>query len=233
MGEWSNMETLVPRPSVSAQGMFLEMRARPSAPMLRHVLRREAYERTMTVREQSRVSELLSKPKDTNRYVPPSDPSASSANHQHLATSGFPAVAQTGVGRQQNRSLPPIVRQISPPPKRRSPIADDDGTAIAKKGAHPTAEGGERRHMSAMERQAEGISEVLWTKKHSKPPSPRPSRTLDSSAWDDYYSKQRATITSTHKFTWGGRHTYRSPDSDPERRLNFQAGAFRRPLQLH
>jgi hypothetical protein len=76
------------------------------------------------------------------------------------------------VGRQQqNRFLPPIVRQISPPPKKRSPIADDDGTAIAKKGAHPNAEGGERRYMSAMERQAEGISEVLWTKKHSKPVS--------------------------------------------------------------
>mmetsp|Transcript_23012 Transcript_23012/g.59023 ORF Transcript_23012/g.59023 Transcript_23012/m.59023 type:complete len:266 (-) Transcript_23012:878-1675(-) len=240
--EWSNMESLVPRPSVSTQGMFLEMRARPSAPILRHVIRREAYERTLTVREQNRASGLLSKPKETNRYVPPSDPSASSANHQHLATSGF---TTTGRGPKEqraphNRGLPPIVRHISPPPKKVSPVADDvgggapgdaQGRATAG-GAAP--EGTEKRHLSAMERQAEGISEVLWTEKRPKQPSPSPGGMhSNSSSWDDYYNKQRATITATHKFTWGGRHTYKSPDSDPERRLNFQAGAFRRPLQLH
>lgn len=74
---------------------------------------------------------------------------------------------QGGKGAQAaNRSLPPIVRQISPPPKKRSPVVDDGDGAGARAGG--AAERGEKQQMSAMERQAEGISEVLWTEKRAK-----------------------------------------------------------------
>ena len=39
--DWSNFEALVPRPSVSVSGMYMEMRGTPSAPIIRHVIRRE------------------------------------------------------------------------------------------------------------------------------------------------------------------------------------------------
>lgn len=43
--DWSNFEALVPRPSVSIAGIYLEMRGRPSAPIIRHVMRREGTEK--------------------------------------------------------------------------------------------------------------------------------------------------------------------------------------------
>ena len=39
--DWSNFEALVPRPSVSVSGMYMEMKGTPSAPIIRHVIRRE------------------------------------------------------------------------------------------------------------------------------------------------------------------------------------------------
>ena len=39
--DWSNFEALVPRPSVSLSGMYMEMRGKPSAPIIRHVIRCE------------------------------------------------------------------------------------------------------------------------------------------------------------------------------------------------
>jgi len=251
--DWSNFEQLVPRPSISSSGMYLERRGRAAAPIIRHIIRREAHERTVTHEEQGHRMEMLSRPKVF--YVPPGLPSGSTTVNHHLAASGFKNREAPNL-RETARNLPPIKlnklrhrsgRRKSSPSKLSSPGEDVDTTqpqiAENRESGAPVRRGTSsmevgNRHMSVMDRAAQGITEVLW---QEKKPSPGPQSSSSVGAhraatpddnWDAYCKLQRATITAQKTFTWGGRQPYKGTDLSPHERINFQAGVRKRPVQL-
>ena len=210
--EWTRYEVLLPQPSYSRVGQTIEQTT-SSRPMVRSILRSQAYERMVNVEDQDRRWTAMAKAK----HAKDKDPAVAAWEHE---------LALRRAEARKNRSLPfarpgPPLRPEPTPPKP-EPMP------------HPKSTLPDLERRLARERRRAG------QKPKGHPSTTRPDRYSETPVHQRFaerkvfehlppeVARERSIITSGRRFTWGGRQKLTLPGFNPnrERQLREKVSKF-------
>ena len=211
--EWTRYEVLLPQPSFSKIGQTIEQTT-SSRPMVRSILRSQAYERVVSVEDQDRKWAAMAKAK----HAKEKDPSVAAWEHE---------LALRRAEARKNLSLPfarpgPPLRPEPTPPKP-EPVP------------HPKSTLPNLERRLARERRRAGQKPVVGEPndaqrgKYSETPVHR--RFAERKVFNHLppeVARERSIITSGRRFTWGGRQKLALPGFNPhrERQLREKVSKF-------
>jgi len=163
------------------------------------------YERVVTGQQETDLLNKLTKPKAVRAPVPPTKPTKpQQLLQQQQQSSQLPSWSS---------STRPVSSRTGSGPGPASPALPDSTAATSAPSTSHAS--------SATSATGSYVKRTLVSQKLSK----------EEQEFRDYYNRERATMTASHVFTWGGRFKYHGPEQGLSRQT-WATGLHKPPLRL-